>query len=133
MSRKPWRGRKILIVEDEYYVATELRDKFADAGAHIIGPASSLAVAMQLISENPDIHGAVLDVNLSGEMVFPAADILIKLEVPFIFTTGYDRSALPVRFSDIRRCEKPLGFSVINQNLIELVEKARQLPFKSSS
>ena len=38
------------------------------------------------------MDGALLDVNLGGEMVFPVADVLIARGVPIIFATGYGAS-----------------------------------------
>ena len=33
--------------------------------------------------------GAILDVNLGGEAVYPLAEVLAAGRVPFIFVTGY--------------------------------------------
>ena len=65
--------------------------------------------ALDLIKREGRIEGAVLDVNLHGEMAFPVADLLIERGVPFVFTTGYDESIIPDRFSKILRCEKPIA------------------------
>jgi hypothetical protein len=55
----------------------------------------------------------VLDVNLRGDMVFPVADALRARGIPFAFATGYDGWALPERFADAPRVEKPFkGFRV---------------------
>ncbi len=42
-------GRHILVVEDEYMLADELRAELTDAGAVVLGPVGSLAEAMALI------------------------------------------------------------------------------------
>jgi CheY-like chemotaxis protein len=44
---------------------------------------------VRLASGEPRPDAAVLDVNLAGEMVFPAADILMTRGVPVLFATGY--------------------------------------------
>ena len=83
-------GKRILVVEDEGLVAMLVQDGLADAGAEVIGPAGSVADALQLVETamgEGGISGAVLDLNLGGEPVFPVADALIDLGVPFLFET----------------------------------------------
>lgn len=41
--------------------------------------------------------------------------------VPFLFTTGYDGSAIPERFRDVMRCEKPIGIRLITQAIGRVV------------
>jgi DNA-binding response OmpR family regulator len=85
-------GKRILVVEDEGLVALLVQDGLADAGAEVIGPVGSVADALQLVKQAIDdggISGAVLDLNLGGEPVFPVADALVRLGVPFLFETGY--------------------------------------------
>lgn len=59
------------------------------------------------------IDGAILDVNLGGEKVFPAADLLTERGIPFVFTTGYDASAIPVKYAEITLCEKPVRLAEV--------------------
>lgn len=103
------RGCRLLVVEDEYLLADELATELEDAGAVVIGPAGDLAAATALIRREQRIDAAILDVNLGGEMVFPAADLLIERGIPIILTTGYDISALPARFGGVPLCEKPVS------------------------
>jgi CheY-like chemotaxis protein len=109
MLERPLRDRIILVVEDEYMLADELRCEIGDAGATVLGPVGTVADALALAKREARIDGAVLDVNLRGEMAFPVADLLIQRGVPFIFTTGYDESVIPDRFANILRCEKPIA------------------------
>jgi CheY-like chemotaxis protein len=101
-------GLRILVVEDEYFLADDVRDALTDAGAEVLGPVPSIEDATALIEQEAHIDAAVLDVNLRGDMVFPVADALRARGVPFAFATGYDRWALPERFADAVRVEKPL-------------------------
>jgi DNA-binding response OmpR family regulator len=100
-------GRRILIVEDEYLLADDLRNALAGAGAEVLGPVPSVGDAEVLLASSGEIDAAVLDINLRGEPVFPFADTLRERGVPFAFATGYDRSAVPERFADTPRVEKP--------------------------
>lgn len=101
-------GKRILLVEDEFFIVQDLARAFSAAGAVVLGPCASVADALRLIAATPDLDGAVLDINLQGEMVYPVADALAARGVPFIFATGYDRETIPARFNRDQRCEKPV-------------------------
>ena len=100
--------RHILVVEDEYTIADEFCTELEEAGAVVVGPAATIEDALTLITSRPTLHGGVLDINLRGEKSFVAADLLMELGIPFVFTTGYDASSIPSRFDHIARCEKPV-------------------------
>lgn len=86
-------GLRLLVVEDEVLVAMGLADALTDAGCRVVGPAMHLDDAVSLASKEA-IDGAVLDVNVDGEMIFPVADILESRGIPFVFTTGYGAAGL---------------------------------------
>ena len=115
MPDRTLRDCRVLVVEDEYMIADELCIELGDAGAVVLGPVGTIGDALALISAQPHIDGAILDVNLRGERAFPAADLLVERYVPFVFTTGYDASAIPPRFKDVVRCEKPVNMRKIVQ------------------
>lgn len=102
------RGRFILVVEDDYFVADDLCRELEDQGANVLGPVSSVADALALLDreERPDV--ALLDVKLGEEMVYPLADALMDLEVPVVFATAYGQPDLPEAYARMPRCEKPL-------------------------
>lgn len=87
------KGMRILVVEDEAMVALALELTLEDFGCEVIGPAGSLADAIPLARDTP-MEGAILDVNLSGEKVFPVAEILAARGIPFVFVTGYGSACL---------------------------------------
>ena len=101
-------GKRILLVEDEYMIAQDLAHDLRGMGADVIGPIPTVERAIAAVAAEPELDGAVLDVNLQGEMVFPVADALREREVPILFTTGYDEGAIPERYAAIERCEKPI-------------------------
>ena len=74
-------GLKILVVEDEPLLAMTLKDVLTGSGCTVVGPASTLKLGMRLI-EKEAVDGAILDVNLRGEMVFPLADALAERSIP---------------------------------------------------
>lgn len=106
-------GRCLLVVEDEYYIADELRHVLEKAGAKVLGPVSTVQAALSLLDQTSDLNGVVLDINLMGEMGYPVADALLERGVPFVFATGYDAAAIPTKYHMITRCEKPVAVSRI--------------------
>lgn len=107
-ARRSLAGRRILLVEDEYFIADDLVRAFEADGATLVGPVSSIDDALDLIGGTDRVDGAVLDINLRGEMAYPVADALSARGVPFVFATGYDAAAIPPRYAHVPRCEKPV-------------------------
>jgi CheY-like chemotaxis protein len=79
---------RILVVEDEMLVAALLEDRLAALGCRVIGPATAVADALELL-KTEEVDAAVLDVNIGGEKVFPVADALAARNIPFLFATAY--------------------------------------------
>lgn len=100
-------NRRILVVEDEALIALDLEMAIEDAGAKLVGPAPTLAEALQL-ADGFEIDGAILDVNLRGQDVFPLAGLLLDRGVPFVFHTGHaERVDLEKRYPGMPVCRKP--------------------------
>ena len=97
---------RVLIVEDEYYLANDLAEEFRARGAQVIGPIGTVEEAFRAI-EDGSIDCAVLDVNLRGEVSFPIADRFDAEAIPYVITTGYSEESLPERFRSKTRLEKP--------------------------
>ncbi|HKU16985.1 MAG TPA: response regulator [Steroidobacteraceae bacterium] len=122
MARQPvlptaLRGRWILIVEDDCVTAMDLAETLSAAGAQIIGPATTIETAFELLHRRPPLDIALLDVEIEGTYVFDVADEIVRRKVPIVFTTGYERSEIPQRFCATRHCEKPVSIGAIAQAL----------------
>lgn len=103
------RGRRLLVVEDEYVIAMDLAGALAEAGVEVCGPVGSVDDALRLVEhEGSRLDAAVLDINLRGELIYPVAQALRDAGVPFVFASGYDGSAIDPDYADAPRCEKPL-------------------------
>lgn len=101
-------GRRYLIVEDEYLVASDILSTLENAGATVLGPVSDVEHALEVLAnESFTLDAAVLDINLQGQMVYPAANLLAKRGTPFIFVTGYDCSDMPSEFTHAPCITKP--------------------------
>jgi CheY-like chemotaxis protein len=117
------RGLRILVVEDTALVADELVRMLKRAGCCITGPCATLGAAMEAAQiKPPPYDGALLDINLRGEWVYPAADVLIRQHIPFVFLTGYGADAIDPMYLDHPMLEKPFG----QDELVELI--ARTFP-----
>lgn len=111
-------GLCVLVVEDDYFVATESANVLRDHGARVLGPVPDMDRARGLLSEEePDC--VLLDVNLKGEMVYPFAEDLLHRGIPAVFTTGYDASFLPLALQGLPCLQKP----VETRELIRVVRK----------
>jgi DNA-binding response OmpR family regulator len=118
-------GRRILIVEDEYYLADDLVRALRDEGAEVAGPVGTLAEAERLVAEGR-IDCAILDINLRGEMAFPVADRLGEAGIPFLIASGYSRDHLPERFGAVPHLHKPFDPAQLAAAVPKAMEAARQ-------
>jgi CheY-like chemotaxis protein len=107
------RGWRLLVVEDDNLIAMDMALTLEDLGAAIVGPAGSVAEALELIAVEAALNGAVLDINLGQERAWPIADELRRRGVPFVFTTGYDAWIIPKAYRDTPRCEKPVNMRML--------------------
>ena len=119
------RGLRILVVEDEFFIADELDKELSDAGAFVLGPVGSVADALTFLESDQAIDLALLDVNLRGERIFGVADGLRARGVPFAFATGYDGDALPQGYEDVPRLTKPVDGSALTAVLRQLLALRR--------
>jgi CheY-like chemotaxis protein len=108
--------RRILIVEDNVLIAMEMEYIVGDCGCAVVGPVSNVASGLEAVRQT-EIDGAVLDVNLGSERVWPVAELLDDRGIPFVLTTGYDSSEVPARFADKPLLQKPVAVSDLRQAL----------------
>ena len=113
-------GLKILVVEDEMLVSMLVEDMLTDFGCFVVGPAADIAEATALALAG-GFDAALLDVNLGGKPIFPVADLLRDMGVPFVFASGYGEAGIepghrgapvlqkPFREADLSKALKALG------------------------
>jgi DNA-binding response OmpR family regulator len=109
---RPLQGLRVLVVEDDYFIALELCGALRAAGAQVVGPARDLQSGLAAIRTEP-IDCGVLDINLRGQVTFQIASELRAREVPTIFATGYDTSMIPAELADAIRLEKPVDLDAL--------------------
>ncbi len=106
-GRQPLDGLRILVAEDNVLAAMELEQVLQECGCETVGPAATVDQALRLAREER-LDGAVLDVNLRDQAVFPAADELARRGVRMIFATGYeDGYTFPANLAGYARLRKP--------------------------
>lgn len=105
-------GLRVLVVEDELFIAMMLEGALRDEGCVVVGPVPRVANAVKAAQDEP-IDVAVLDVNLGGEQVFPVADALVERRVPFVFLTGYGGGVLPAAHADRPVLSKPFKYATL--------------------
>ena len=122
------KGRRILIVEDEYFLADELQIMLEDEGAETLGPVASVEAGLRILSAGQVPDAASLDINLCGGTVYPLADALIARGVPFVFTTWNNQAAIPAAYAHIRRLEKPVEPEMVLKELAILLRSTTGYP-----
>jgi CheY-like chemotaxis protein len=100
-------GRRVLVVEDEYFVADDIARALHQLGADVIGPFASRDEALASFVTDGDVDVAVLDINVRGETIYPLVEALRERGVPFVFATGYAEGSLPPAYRNSPRWEKP--------------------------
>lgn len=99
-------GLKILIVEDEGFVAMLLEEMLADLGHETVAVAGTVRRGAEL-ARGADIDLAILDVNVRGELTYAIAEMLRSRQVPLIFATGYGALGLAEEWKCVPVLQKP--------------------------
>ncbi|TNF19851.1 MAG: response regulator [Rhodobacteraceae bacterium] len=79
--------QQILVVEDDFLIAMDLAETLREAGAEVVGPAATVAQALELLSGQP-ITAAVLDVTLGKDVSLAVAQRLAGAGIPFVYHSG---------------------------------------------
>ncbi len=117
-------GLRILIVEDNPFIASALEEMLFEQGLVIAGMASSMEVALRLAA-SMQVDLALLDVNIGDRKIDPVAETLALRGTPFVFTTGCGRAGLPEAFLDRPIVEKPFYIEEILKSLRDVLATPR--------
>jgi CheY-like chemotaxis protein len=97
---------RILVVEDEALTSMVIHRLVEALGGSVVGPAVGVDEALRLI-DSGNVNGAVLDVDLNGQPVYPVADRLSARRIPFVFLTAYGAEGVPPAHADRPVLRKP--------------------------
>jgi predicted TIM-barrel fold metal-dependent hydrolase len=106
-------SKRLLIVEDEYFLAAEAGRELRKLGAILIGPIDNIPHALELI-ESRQVDAAILDLRLDADLAFPIAEALEELGLPYVFATGHNP---PVAFTGFILCDKAVEIEHIAKAL----------------
>jgi DNA-binding response OmpR family regulator len=115
-------GKRIFIVEDEFFVALQVESALRSCGCETIGPYTTLDLALQA-SRREQFDVAILDINLNQKRVYPLADELHMRRIPFVFLTGYARNDLPGAYRSLPRIQKPFDPRMLKAGLKRVLTK----------
>ena len=119
-TRLALENARVLIVEDEYFIADDLARALGTAGAIAVGPVSTIAQADEILSSGK-VDAAILDLNLRGNMAYSLAERLAA-SLPLVIVSGYSGDAFPDSLRDLPRLEKPVSCEAIIAKLAEQLE-----------
>lgn len=115
----PAASLRVLVAEDDYFIANDIARALEQAGAVVVGPTPSLPQAFGTLVDPSSVEIAVLDIRLGRDLVFPFADMLSRNGVPLIFFSAYDDLIIPDRFSDAIRVRKSSGVKELVDTVLD--------------
>lgn len=114
-------GSRVLVAEDEPFIALDIALAIEDAGGEVVGPACSIKEALALI-EGAAICGAILDANLIDGDITPVAEVVLRLGIPVILQSGVGLPPeLAGRFSNLVFLMKPYPAAGLVAQLDKLI------------
>ena len=117
---------RILVVEHDPVIATDLYIGIEDLGYEAVGPVSSVRQALEAIAGEP-LHGALLDCKLIGETSQAIAEVLHRRDIPFAYVTGNaDFRAGQAGWPAAPVLVKPLGQGQLSGTVRHFAVKARR-------
>src|SRR5690242_17469763 len=117
---RPLQGFRILVVEDDWLIASDLRRIIEDAGGVVTAFISRLAEMDFCAGDESD--AALLNVRLADGLADPIARQLQNRRIPFIVVTGYEREMLPPSLREAPYMQKP----ILGEDLVAAVERCEQ-------
>ena len=116
---------RILIVEDEPLIAMMLEDFLETLGHEVAGTCESVAEALEWV-EKGGFDVAILDVNLKGERIWPVADRLREMGIPYILATGGHIEPPPEAHAEVPVLAKPFTMEAIDPVLRQACGEAAE-------
>lgn len=121
VALSPLDGMRVFVVEDEALVGMLLEDMLEEMGCVVVDLAGTIKQALaRLESIGDTTDAAILDVNIGGEKVFPVADALANLGIPFLFASGYGPAGVESRFQQHTVLTKPYAESALADALTKM-------------
>lgn len=113
--------RNLLLVEDQLDLAALMEQALGDGGSQVTH-AYSVFDAMGLL-ETQTYDVAVLDVELRDGVVFPVADRLAELGIPYLFVSAVYDQLVPLRHRRATFVAKPFHIDQLQEALQRVTGK----------
>lgn len=98
---------RIMIVEDEPFIATGMHASLRAAGFEVVAMAASIREALA-VAERHEVDAVVLDARLPDGSSAVIADALRAMGVPFVVVTGHAADQIGDWVGDARLLSKPV-------------------------
>jgi DNA-binding response OmpR family regulator len=119
VSSPSLKDRRILVVEDDWFIADAVTHLLTKEGASVFGPATTVAEGAQLAAYWP-IDIALMDLNLHGEWADDLVVELARKEIVVVVVSGYDVKK-PVADSAFATLKKPVASAQLLNTLRQAV------------
>ena len=122
-------NNRVLLADSSPLIALDMGEFLSEAGFMPVGPAFHVEAARSLAMTEP-LGGAVLDIALNGEPVWPVTEILHRRGIPFILliTHPLDIANLPPSCHEARLVEKPFVPGLLVSTLASIAKPLRGDP-----
>jgi len=108
---------RILILEDDPFIASDLQAILEDEGHEIVGVFDSLAETYEHLEDGFDY--ALLDIDVVGGKSFGVANALAERHIPFAFVSASQPGDLPQSLRQVAFIPKPFEERAILQSISE--------------
>jgi len=111
-------GLRVFLVEDETLVLMDAEMMLEELGCEIVATAMRLDQAQELVEAGLSCEIALLDVNLSRQMVLPLAEKLRGKGVPIVFASGYGQNEILSEWRETPMVQKPYSRDQLRDSLL---------------
>ncbi|MGE6331605.1 response regulator [Stenotrophomonas sp. NPDC077659] len=113
----------LLLVEDQLDLAELVEDALSGQG-NTVTHAQSVFEALTLLRDGT-FDAAILDIELGDGVVFPVADRLAELGVPFLFASAVYDQVVPARHQNARFVAKPFHIPQLQEAVRATLAQSR--------
>ena len=114
-------GKRLLVVDDEPMLALDVADQLQFQGAQVAA-VNSLEDAAAVLASGAALDGAILDIQIGDEEVWPVAAALKRNGTPFLFLSATcGESPLPDEYQGKPFLPKPLDRDSLDRTLRSLL------------
>lgn len=106
---------KILVIQNEFISEMRLALEYAGFG---LNDPSAMKRQITTILENQSISAAILDTSLEQQAATSIADILVELDIPFVFAGSDSQSEIPERVAAYTMAPNMANLTVIAHSLL---------------